>query len=71
MCHNNIIINSTLNHFCLVNKDIILLILEKLQDQKSLYSCLFVDKTWCRIVISILWKNIRIENNSRKKRSSI
>ena len=40
-----------------LNKDVLLLILEELQDDnKSLYSCLLVNKTWCETVVSILWK---------------
>ena len=39
------------------NKDVLLLILEELQDDnKSLYSCLLVNKTWCETTVSILWK---------------
>ncbi|PKY44874.1 hypothetical protein RhiirA4_542175 [Rhizophagus irregularis] len=41
-----------------INRDIIYLILQELQDdKKSLYSCLTVNKTWSEIVIPILWKN--------------
>ncbi|GES75220.1 hypothetical protein GLOIN_2v1761545 [Rhizophagus clarus] len=41
-----------------LNKDIIYLILQELQeDKKSLYSCISVDKTWCEIIIPILWNN--------------
>ncbi|RIA95078.1 hypothetical protein C1645_817197 [Glomus cerebriforme] len=29
----------------------------ELHDNKSFYSCLLVDKTWCEIIIPILWKN--------------
>ncbi|RIA92891.1 hypothetical protein C1645_820084 [Glomus cerebriforme] len=39
-------------------KELLFLLLETLQDdKKSLYSCLLVNKTWCEIVILILWKN--------------
>src|SRR6266498_4067025 len=40
-----------------LNKDVTLLILEELQDDnKSLYSCLLVNRTWCETTVSILWK---------------
>ena len=40
-----------------LNKDVLLLILEELQDDnKSLYSCLLVNRTWCETTVSILWK---------------
>src|SRR4051794_29232575 len=40
------------------NEDVLLLIFEELQnDKKSLYSCLLVNRTWCKITIPILWKN--------------
>ncbi|GBB91006.1 hypothetical protein RclHR1_01810009 [Rhizophagus clarus] len=50
-----------------LNRDIIYLILQELQeDKKSLYSCISVDKTWCEIIIPILWSNpwkyLKIEN---------
>ncbi|PKK58444.1 hypothetical protein RhiirC2_796288 [Rhizophagus irregularis] len=39
-------------------KDILYLIFQELQDNKeTLYSCLFVDKTWCETIIPILWKD--------------
>ena len=40
-------------------EDILILIFEELQvdyDQKSLYSCLLINKTY-RIIITMLWKN--------------
>uniref|UniRef100_U9T5V4 F-box domain-containing protein n=1 Tax=Rhizophagus irregularis (strain DAOM 181602 / DAOM 197198 / MUCL 43194) TaxID=747089 RepID=U9T5V4_RHIID len=41
-----------------LNKDILFLIFEELQDDsKSLFSCLMVNRTWCEIVIPILWRN--------------
>ncbi|CAB4407617.1 unnamed protein product [Rhizophagus irregularis] len=42
-----------------LNEDILYLIFFKeLQDDKNtLYSCLLVNKTWCEIIIPILWKN--------------
>ncbi|PKC08371.1 hypothetical protein RhiirA5_500021 [Rhizophagus irregularis] len=52
-----------------LNRDIIYLILQELQDdKKSLYSCLSVNKTWCEMIIPILWNNpwkylnLKIEN---------
>src|SRR6266536_3628927 len=41
----------------ILNKDVLLLILEELQDDnKSLYSCLLVNRAWCETAVSILWK---------------
>lgn len=41
-----------------LNDDILSLIFEELQyERKILYSCLLVNKTWCKIIIPILWKN--------------
>ncbi|CAG8579642.1 uncharacterized protein OCT59_027105 [Rhizophagus irregularis] len=38
--------------------DIIVLILKELQDDtKSLYSCLLINRTWCRLTVPILWQN--------------
>ncbi|GBB83141.1 hypothetical protein RclHR1_00010023 [Rhizophagus clarus] len=57
-----------------LNRDVLYLILKKLQDnKKALYSCLFVSKIWCEIIIPLLWKHpwkdLRIENE--KKLSNI
>jgi hypothetical protein len=51
-----------LKHFSLrmskLNKDILYLIFEELQDDsKSLFSCLMVNRCWCETVIPILWRN--------------
>ncbi|PKC58148.1 hypothetical protein RhiirA1_471414 [Rhizophagus irregularis] len=41
-----------------LNRDILYLVFEELQnDNKTLYSCLLVNKTWCEIIVPILWKN--------------
>jgi len=41
-----------------LNKDVLYLMFEELQnDEKTLYSCLLVSKTWCEVIIPILWKN--------------
>ena len=41
-----------------LNKDVLFLILAELQnDRKSLYSCLFVNRTWCKTTVPILWKD--------------
>src|SRR5438046_1892845 len=41
-----------------LNRDIIYLILKELQnDNKSLYSCLMVNRTWCVTALPFLWKN--------------
>src|SRR6266542_57890 len=40
-----------------LNKDVLFLIFKELQnDSKSLYSCLLVNRTWCKIAVPILWK---------------
>ncbi|RIA85131.1 hypothetical protein C1645_831246 [Glomus cerebriforme] len=40
-----------------LNKDVLFLIFEELQDNKKfLYSCLRVNKTWCETIVPILWK---------------
>ena len=39
-------------------RDILYLIIEELQDDnKTLFSCILVNKTWCEISIQILWRN--------------
>ncbi|KAF0461853.1 hypothetical protein F8M41_000348 [Gigaspora margarita] len=35
-------------------------------DSKSLYSCLLVNRYWCRIVVPILWRNIGEKLGNRK-----
>jgi hypothetical protein len=41
-----------------LNKDILYLIFEELQDDsKSLFSCLMVNRLWCETMIPILWSN--------------
>ncbi|CAB4436706.1 unnamed protein product [Rhizophagus irregularis] len=41
-----------------LNKDILFLIFDELQDDsKSLFSCLMVNRIWCETGIPILWKN--------------
>jgi hypothetical protein len=41
-----------------LNRDVLYLIIEQLQDDaNTLCSCLLVNKTWCEIIIPILWKN--------------
>src|ERR1700722_1093220 len=53
-----------------LNKDILFLIFEELQDDsKSLFSCLMVNRLWCETVIPILWRNpwrygIKYDNKS-------
>ncbi|GBC05000.1 hypothetical protein RclHR1_00060013 [Rhizophagus clarus] len=42
----------------MLNRDILYLVLEELQDdKKALCSSLSVNKTWCEIIIRILWRN--------------
>ncbi|EXX76174.1 uncharacterized protein OCT59_010122 [Rhizophagus irregularis] len=41
-----------------LNKDILYLLFEELQDNSNfLFSCLMVNKLWCEIVIPLLWKD--------------
>ncbi|RIA82240.1 hypothetical protein C1645_513276 [Glomus cerebriforme] len=41
-----------------LNEDILYLIFKTFQDHKpTLYSCLLVNKTWCEIIIPILWRD--------------
>jgi hypothetical protein len=41
-----------------LNRDVFLLIFEELKnDRNSLFSCLFVDRNWCEMVVPILWRN--------------
>jgi hypothetical protein len=41
-----------------LNRDILFLIFEELKDDsKSLFSCLMVNRLWCKTVIPILWRN--------------
>lgn len=40
------------------NKDVIYLVLKDLKyDKISLYSCLLINRTWCKMTVSILWNN--------------
>ncbi|EXX68272.1 hypothetical protein RirG_106740 [Rhizophagus irregularis DAOM 197198w] len=41
-----------------LNKDVLLLIFEELQDDsKSLFSCLMVNRLWCEVAVPVLWRN--------------
>ncbi|PKY21955.1 hypothetical protein RhiirB3_525417 [Rhizophagus irregularis] len=41
-----------------LSDDVIFIIFEELQDDKNiLFSCLTVNKVWCKIILPILWKN--------------
>src|SRR5438034_5254831 len=55
-----------------LNKDILFLIFEELQDDsKSLFSCLMVNRIWCEIVIPVLWRNPWNYNISYYNKSSL
>ncbi|PKY47725.1 hypothetical protein RhiirA4_544158 [Rhizophagus irregularis] len=42
-----------------LNKDVLIYIFEELNDdQKSLHSCLLVNKFWCETVVPILWNDV-------------
>src|SRR5688572_30984968 len=48
-----------------LNEDVLFLILKELKyERNSLYSCLLVNRTWCKTIIPILWKDpwTRTEN---------
>src|SRR5947207_15818028 len=50
-----------------LNNDVLFLMLKELQDdRKSLYSCILVNKTWCEIIIPILWKNPLVHLKPKK-----
>ncbi|PKC06860.1 hypothetical protein RhiirA5_418991 [Rhizophagus irregularis] len=41
-----------------LSRDVLYMLFELLQDDKNtLYSCLLVNRTWCEIIIPILWRN--------------
>ncbi|GBC04990.1 hypothetical protein RclHR1_00060003 [Rhizophagus clarus] len=41
-----------------LNRDVLYMIFEELQDNNNvLYTCLSVNKTWCELIIPILWKD--------------
>src|SRR2546430_12700404 len=41
-----------------LNRDVLYLIFENFQDdKKTLHTCLLINKTWCEIIVPILWKN--------------
>jgi hypothetical protein len=50
-----------------LNRDILYLIFfkELQNDKKTLYSCLLVNKTWCEMIIPILWKNPWKDRNEK------
>src|SRR3954454_13775995 len=49
-----------------LNGDVLYLITRELQnDKNTLYSCLLVNKTWCEIIIPILWKNPWKDGNEK------
>ncbi|RIA88657.1 hypothetical protein C1645_877231 [Glomus cerebriforme] len=41
-----------------LNKDVLYLIFEELKvDKRTLHSCLLINKSWCEIIVPILWKD--------------
>jgi hypothetical protein len=40
-----------------LSDDILFVIFEELQEKNNLYSCLTVNKNWCKITVLILWRN--------------
>ena|SRR5437764_800256 len=55
-----------------LNKDVLLLIFEELQyDRKSLHSCLLVKRSWCEVIIPILWRDHTKDLKKIKKSLSI
>src|SRR3954451_6067612 len=54
-----------------LNKDVLFLIFQKLQICKNtLHSCLLVNKTWCEIIVPILWKDPWTWLPEQKKKES-
>jgi hypothetical protein len=52
-----------------LNHDVLYLIFKELQDdRKSLYSFLLVNKTWCEMIIPILWSNPWNHLDERKEK---
>ncbi|CAG8742008.1 hypothetical protein GLOIN_2v1790183 [Rhizophagus irregularis DAOM 181602=DAOM 197198] len=50
-----------------LNEDVLILVLEEVKkDKKSLYSCLFVNRVWCKATLPILWKNPNLYCKSNK-----
>jgi hypothetical protein len=42
-----------------LNRDVLYLIFEELKnDKKTFHSCLLVNRTWCEMIIPILWKDL-------------
>jgi hypothetical protein len=42
----------------MLNRDVLCTIFKELKDDKrTLFSCLLVNRTWCEIIVPILWKN--------------
>jgi len=68
-----VIILIPLNFFSFVKmlkliRDVLYLIFKELQDdKKTLHSCLLVNKTWCEIIVPILWKNSWIYSRGKEK----
>ncbi|PKC11077.1 hypothetical protein RhiirA5_413537 [Rhizophagus irregularis] len=55
----------------ILNRDVLYLIIEELRnDKNTLISCLSVDKTFCEIIVPILWKNpwkiLKLEKKYKK-----
>ncbi|GBC06697.1 hypothetical protein RclHR1_00070064 [Rhizophagus clarus] len=53
-----------------LNSDCLYLVFNELNDKKSLYYCLLVNKEWCNLAVSILWKKYT-HYNYRKSFSNI
>jgi hypothetical protein len=52
-----------------LNRDILYSIFEEVKDDKmTLLSCLFVNRTWCEIIIPILWKDpMKLSRRGKEK----
>ncbi|RIA84980.1 hypothetical protein C1645_879608 [Glomus cerebriforme] len=52
-----------------LNRDVLYLIFEEFEnDKNTLYSCLLVDKTWCEIIVPILWRDPWLFLEKRKEK---
>ncbi|CAG8730982.1 17352_t:CDS:2, partial [Rhizophagus irregularis] len=67
----NLLTNCQHLKMTILNRDVLYLIIEELRnDKNTLISCLSVDKTFCEIIVPILWKNpwkiLKLEKKYKK-----
>ncbi|RIA82210.1 hypothetical protein C1645_835711 [Glomus cerebriforme] len=56
-----------------LNRDILYLIFQEInEDKNSLFSCLLVNKFWCKLIVPILWRDpLKYINSKRKDKLNI